>query len=337
MGSDKLLNVAINGFGRIGRLLLRAHITRQDNFKVVAINDLMPIETAAHLLRYDSTHGVFQEISCSADHLIIGPYKIRYINEPSPEKLPWKDYQVHVVAECSGRFNTKALALKHINQGAQRVLISAPCQDADKMVVFGINHQSITPQDTVLSNASCTTNGLAPIVDVLHSTLSIQKGFLTTVHAYTADQRLVDAAHKDLRRSRAAAESMIPTSTGAARAIGKIFPELQGLLDGVSVRVPTPNVSFIDFTAITKTSTSAEDVNKALQEASTNRFAPIMRFCTEPLVSKDFLHASESVIVDSLMTQVLGNTLVKVFGWYDNEWGFSHRMCDMLSYLQSLS
>ena len=330
-------NIAINGFGRIGRLLLRAHLARQDHFNVVAINDLMPIETAIHLLSYDSTHGPYPNVTTDGHHIIIGSQKIRYINEPSPEHLPWKDLKVDIVAECSGQFNTKAKASAHITQGAKRVLISAPCGDADKMVVFGINHKDVTPNDIILSNASCTTNALAPIIDVLHTTLTIQKGFLTTIHAYTADQRLVDAPHKDLRRARAATESMIPTSTGAARAIGKVFPDLQGLLDGVSVRVPTSDVSFIDLSVCTEKPTSAQEVNQALKDASENHLKNLMRFCTQPLVSKDFLQSPESVIVDSLMTQVIEHSLIKVFGWYDNEWGFSHRMCDMLSYLQSLS
>ena len=331
-----MLNVAINGFGRIGRLLFRAHLSHASAFRISAINDLMPIETAAHLLRYDSVHGVLEDVSVDGNHIIVNHTKIPFFNEPDPSKLPWNSLSINVVAECSGRVKKKEDALIHIAQGAERVLISAPCSDADKMVVFGVNHTQITEQDSVLSNASCTTNGLAPIVDVLHKAFGIKKGFLSTVHSYTADQRLVDAAHKDLRRARAASESIIPTSTGAARAIGKIFPDLQGRIDGVSVRVPTADVSFIDLTVNTQKVVALEDVNAALEHASAHTFSSIMRFCKEPLVSKDFTHTCESVIIDSLMTQVIDGDLVKVFGWYDNEWGFSHRMCDMLNYFRDL-
>jgi len=331
-----MLRVAINGFGRIGRLLLRAHLTRpHDRFNIIAINDIMPIETAAHLLQYDSVHGVRDDISYDAHHIIIGRKKIAYISVASPDELPWEKLGVQVVAECSGRFNKKELAYQHVTKGAQRVLLSAPCSDADKMVVFGINHTSISSSDIVISNASCTTNALAPIIAALHQEMGIQSAYLSTVHAYTADQRLIDAHHKDLRRARAAAESIIPTSTGSARAIGVIFPELKGRIDGIAVRVPTADVSFVDLSINIEQTTSVQDINDVLL-AFSKKNPTIMGVCPKPLVSKDFINTAESVVIDSLLTQVVHDHLVKIFGWYDNEWGFSHRMCDMLSYLQSL-
>lgn len=332
-----MIRASINGFGRIGRLVLRAHLERpSDRFDIVAINDLMPIQQAAHLLQYDSVHGFLPNVTHNNEYIIVGRKKIRFLQERNPLNLPWSSLGVDFVAECTGIFNTKEKASVHIHQGASRVLISAPCSDADIMVVYGINHDSITQDHTILSNASCTTNALAPIIQVLQKNMPIKNGFLTTTHAFTADQKLVDAPHKDLRRARAASESIIPTSTGAARSIGVIFPELMGRLDGISVRVPTTNVSFIDLSLNLEKRTTAEDVITLLRQYAQKDLAGIMRISDQPLVSRDFLHAPESVVIDSLMTQVIDHTLLKIFAWYDNEWGFSNRMCDVLSYMQRI-
>ncbi len=331
-----MVRVSINGFGRIGRLVLRAHLERpSDRFEVIAINDLMPIDQAAHLLKYDSVHGSLRDVRHTETHLIVGNKKIQYLQERDPKNLNWTSLGVSIVAECTGIFNSKEKASVHIDQGADYVLISAPAPDADQMIVYGINHTSIDKSHQVFSNASCTTNAIAPIISVLHNALGIESAFMTTIHAFTADQKLVDAPHKDLRRARAASESIIPTSTGAARSIGVIFPDLKGRIDGVSVRIPTADVSFIDLSLNVRTECSAESVNTLLEQASLSDMKSIIRVCQEPLVSKDFVHAPESVVVDGLMTQTVTPHLLKVFAWYDNEWGFSNRMCDVLSYLQS--
>lgn len=352
------LKIAINGFGRIGRMILRAFHERnvfkfqnlqdiQGSIQVVAINDLTPVETNAHLFKYDSVHGTFMgsiELDTNNTQAIhplckgtmdIGYNKMLLLQEASPENIPWAELGVDIVFECSGRFTARDQASKHLIGGAKKVIISAPGDQADFTVVYGVNHEKIKPEHTILSNASCTTNCLAPVVKVLNDTVGIECGHMTTIHAYTGDQRTVDTAHKDLRRARAAAVSMIPTSTGAAKAVGLVLPELAGRLDGVAIRVPTPNVSAIDLTFIASKSTNAKELNEALEIASRNELLGILGFCKEPLVSIDLNHNSNSSTIDSLQTKVIDGRLCRVFAWYDNEWGFSNRMLDVTTYLRN--
>ncbi|MBA4118396.1 MAG: type I glyceraldehyde-3-phosphate dehydrogenase [Candidatus Puniceispirillum sp.] len=322
--------IAINGFGRIGRMVFRALCERKDNdLEVVAINDLTPADTNVHLLKYDSVHGAFgHSVTLEGDILVVDAKRVRMLSEKNPANLPWKDMGVDLVMECSGVFTSKDSASAHLDAGAKRVLISAPATGVDATIVYGVNHNVITKDTVVVSNASCTTNCLAPLAKVLHDTFGIEHGFMTTIHAFTGDQRLVDTGHKDLRRARAATLSMIPTSTGAARSVGLVMPELAGKIDGSSVRVPTANVSFVDFTFVSKTATSVSAVNNALETASQGFLAGILRYEDAPLVSSDFNHDSHSSIVDALETQVVDATFVRVAAWYDNEWGFSQRMLD---------
>ncbi|MCA0369786.1 MAG: type I glyceraldehyde-3-phosphate dehydrogenase [Proteobacteria bacterium] len=322
--------IAINGFGRIGRMVFRALCERKDvDLEVVAINDLTPADTNVHLLKYDSVHGAFgHSVSLDGDTLVVDGKRIRMLSEKNPANLPWKDLGVDLVMECSGVFTSKDSASAHLDAGAKRVLISAPATGVDATIVYGVNHNVITKDTVVVSNASCTTNCLAPLAKVLHDTFGIEHGFMTTIHAFTGDQRLVDTGHKDLRRARAATLSMIPTSTGAARSVGLVMPELAGKIDGSSVRVPTANVSFVDFTFVSKTATSVSAVNNALETAAKGFLAGILRYEDAPLVSSDFNHDGHSSIVDALETQVVDATFVRVAAWYDNEWGFSQRMLD---------
>ncbi len=324
------LRVAINGFGRIGRLVMRAIAEKEGaDLEVIAINDLGPPESNAYLLQYDSVHGTFgQDVSVQAGHLQIGKRQIKVLAEPNPEKLPWKDLAIDIVLECSGRFTSKDAAYKHIQAGAKRVLISAPADGVDLTVVFGVNHDKISAEHTILSNASCTTNCLAPVASVLHKTIGIDRGYMTTIHAYTGDQSLVDTLHKDLRRARAAALSMIPTSTGAAKAVGLVMPELKGKLDGTAIRVPTPNVSMIDFTFDASRETTAEEINEAVISAAKGSLAGILATVKAPLVSIDFNHNPHSSIFDLTQTQVIEKKFCRILAWYDNEWGFSNRMLD---------
>ena len=324
------VRVAINGFGRIGRLVLRAiaESGRRD-IEVVAINDLGPVETNAHLLRYDSVHGRFPgEVKVAGDTIDLGYGPIKVTAERDPAKLPHKALGVDIALECTGIFTSKEKASAHLAAGAKRVLISAPAADADLTVVYGVNHQKLTKDDIVVSNASCTTNCLAPVAKVLNDTIGIDKGFMTTVHSYTNDQPSLDQLHKDLHRARAAAVSMIPTSTGAAKAVGLVLPELAGKLDGTSIRVPTPNVSVIDFKVVTKRPTDKKEVNDAMIRAASQELKGILEIIDAPLVSHDFNHdpASSSFVVDE--TKVIDGTLVRILSWYDNEWGFSNRMAD---------
>jgi len=325
------MRVAINGFGRIGRLVYRAILeSKRNDLEVVAINDLGPASTNAHLLKYDSVHGIYPgDVKATDDTIDAGQGPVKITAERDPAKLPWKTLGVDIALECTGIFTSKAKAGAHLEAGAKRVLISAPADDADLTVVFGVNDDKITKSHTILSNASCTTNCLAPVAHVLNQAVGIERGFMTTVHSYTGDQVTVDTLHKDLRRARASAVSMIPTSTGAARAIGLVLPELKGKLDGSAVRVPTPNVSMIDLTFVAKKQTNVKEVNQAIQKAATQGpLQGILGYTDQPLVSHDFNHDAHSSVFDSLETQVLDGNFVRVLSWYDNEWGFSNRMLD---------
>jgi len=325
------MRVAINGFGRIGRLVYRAILeSKRNDIEVVCINDLGPAATSAHLLKYDSVHGIFPgEVKATENSLDAGQGPVKITAERDPAKLPWKDLGVDVALECTGIFTSKEKAKLHLDAGAKRVLISAPADDADLTVVYGVNNDKLTKEHTIVSNASCTTNCLAPVAHVLNQAVGIERGFMTTVHSYTGDQVTVDTLHKDLRRARASAVSMIPTSTGAARAIGLVLPELKGKLDGSAIRVPTPNVSMIDLTFVSSRKTTVQEVNDAIRKAATSGpLKGILGICDEPLVSHDFNHDARSSIFDSLETQVLDGTFVRVLSWYDNEWGFSNRMID---------
>jgi glyceraldehyde 3-phosphate dehydrogenase len=324
------VKVAINGFGRIGRNVLRAiaEADRRD-IQVIAINDLAPVDTNAHLLRYDSVHGRFPgEVKVIGDSIDCGngPIKVTAIKDPT--QLPWKELDIDIALECTGIFTSKEKAAAHLKAGAKRVLVSAPADGADLTVVYGVNHDKLTADHMVISNASCTTNCLAPVAKVLNDAIGIEKGFMTTVHSYTNDQPSLDQVHKDLYRARAAALSMIPTSTGAAKAVGLVLPELAGKLDGVSIRVPTPNVSVIDFKFVAKRQTSKDEVNAAVKRASEQQLKGVLGYTDAPNVSIDFNHDPRSSIFHMDQTKVMDGTLVRVMSWYDNEWGFSNRMAD---------
>jgi glyceraldehyde 3-phosphate dehydrogenase len=326
------VRVAINGFGRIGRLVFRAameHPSRE--IEIVGVNDLGPVETNAHLLRYDSVHGRYpHEVTTGEDWLDAGRGKVRVTAERDPAKLPWRELNVDVALECTGIFTKREAAAKHLEAGAKRVIVSAPADGVDMTVVKGVNDEELRPEHKVISNASCTTNCLAPVAYVLHSGIGIERGYMTTIHAYTGDQSLQDTLHGDLRRARAANLSLIPTSTGAARAVGLVLPELKGKLDGTAIRVPTPNVSLIDFKFDAKRDTTADEVNALMEDAAkSNRFRGIIGINKEPTVSIDFNHDSHSSTFDVTQTQVLDKSFVRVLSWYDNEWGFSNRMVEV--------
>ena len=325
------VRVAINGFGRIGRLILRAIVeSGRKDIEVVGINDLGPIETNAHLLRHDSVHGRFPHtVTVSGDTMDAGrgPMKVTAIRNPA--ELPWNELNVDIALECTGLFASKEKASAHLQAGAKRVLISAPGDGADLTVVYGVNDDKLTRDDIVVSNASCTTNCLAPVVSVLHDAIGIEHGFMTTIHSYTGDQPTLDTLHKDLYRARAAALNIIPTSTGAAKAIGLVIPDLKGKLDGSSMRVPTPNVSLVDFKFVPKRATSADEVNQVLVDASkSNRLSSVLACTDEKLVSSDLNHDPHSSTVAVDQTKVIDGNFVRVVAWYDNEWGFSNRMAD---------
>jgi glyceraldehyde 3-phosphate dehydrogenase len=325
------VRVGINGFGRIGRNILRAiYESGRKDIEVVGINDLGDVKTNAHLLRYDSVHGRFPgEVKIDGDFIDIGRGKIRVSAERDPSKLPWKELNVDIAMECTGIFASKDKASAHLTAGAKRVLVSAPADKADLTVVYGVNHHKLAKEHTVVSNGSCTTNCLAPVAKVLNDTVGIEVGYMTTVHAYTGDQPTLDTMHKDLHRARAAALSIIPTSTGAAKALGLVIPELVGKLDGTAVRVPTPNVSMIDLVFTAKRDTSVDEINAAMQKASeSNELKGILMVNREPLVSSDFNHNPASSTFDLGQTQIVGKRMVRVLSWYDNEWGFSNRMSD---------
>ena len=324
------VKVAINGFGRIGRNILRSIIeNKNDNIKVVGINDLGPIETNAHLLKYDSVHGILnKDVIINGSDLNVGTGPIKVTSERNPENLPWKELDVDVVLECTGIFTSKEKAQQHMTAGAKKVLISAPASGVDLTVVYGVNHKKISSEHQILSNASCTTNCLAPLAYVLNKSIGIENGFMTTIHSYTGDQPTLDTMHSDLYRARAAAANMIPTSTGAAKAVGLVLPELDGKLDGVAIRVPTQNVSVVDFKFNSKKETSIEEINEAIKIASENELKNILSFNDKKLVSSDFNHNPSSSIFHSDQTKVMNKKFVRILSWYDNEWGFSNRMCD---------
>ena len=324
------LKVGINGFGRIGRLTLRSIMEHgRKDIEVVAINDLGPVETNAHLLQYDSIHGRFpHEVKTTADTIDAGAGPMKVFAERDPAALPWGDLGVDIVFECTGIFADKEKASAHLAGGAKRVLVSAPAKNADKTIVYGVNHETLTGADTVVSNASCTTNCLAPMAKALHDAVGIERGYMTTIHAYTGDQPTLDTMHKDLYRARAAASSMIPTSTGAAKAVGLVLPELAGKLDGSSIRVPTPNVSVVDLVFTPKKDTTVEEVNGAIKAAADGPMKGVLAYTDAPLVSADFNHDAHSSTFALAQTQILEGKLVRVLSWYDNEWGFSTRMSD---------
>lgn len=326
--------VGINGFGRIGRAVLRAGINNPD-IEFVAINDVTNAKTLAHLLKYDSVHGILpQEISSTDNSIIISGKEIKIIAERDPAQLPWKELNVEIVVESTGLFTDKEKASKHLQAGAKKVIISAPAKGEDITIVLGVNEDRYNPNEHhIISNASCTTNCLAPIVKVLLDNFGVKRGLMTTIHSYTNDQRILDLPHNDLRRARAAALSMIPTSTGAAKAIGLVLPELKGKLHGLSIRVPTPNVSLVDLVAELDKKTTVQEVNSALKTASAGSLSKYLEYCEEPLVSRDFNGNSKSAIVDADSTVVIEDNLVKVLAWYDNEWGYSNRVIDLILYI----
>jgi glyceraldehyde 3-phosphate dehydrogenase len=324
------IRVAINGFGRIGRLTLRAIAEAgRSDIEVVAVNDLAPVETNAHLLRFDSVHGRFPgEVKVEGDSISLGNGKIKVTAIKDPTQLPWKELGIDVAMECTGIFTAKEKAKTHLQAGAKGVLVSAPSDGADLTVVYGVNHDKLTKAHKVVSNASCTTNCLAPVAKVLNDAIGIEKGFMTTIHAYTNDQPSLDQVHKDLYRARAAALNMIPTSTGAAKAVGLVLPELAGKLDGVAIRVPTPNVSVVDFKFVAKRATTKDEINGAIKRAADQQLKGILGYTDEPNVSMDFNHDPHSSVFHMDQTKVMDGTLVRVMSWYDNEWGFSNRMAD---------
>lgn len=324
------IRVAINGFGRIGRLALRGiYESGRDDVKVVAINDLGDVKMNAYLLKRDSVHGKFPfDVNVDGNNIVIGDDKIAVSAERNPADLPWGDLDVDVVYECTGFFCDKDKASAHLDAGAKKVLISAPASGVSKTIVFGVNHETLEAGDKVISNASCTTNCLAPVAQVLNETVGIEKGIMTTVHAYTGDQRVLDTLHTDPLRARACGLSMIPTSTGAARAVGLVLPELSGKLDGTSIRVPTPNVSLVDLTFVAKKDTSADEINAAIKAAANGRLKGVLAYIDEPVVSIDLNHDAHSSSFDSAQTSVMDGNLVRILTWYDNEWGFANRMSD---------
>jgi glyceraldehyde 3-phosphate dehydrogenase len=325
------VRVAINGFGRIGRNIVRAiYESGRKDIDVVAVNDLGPVETNAHLLRYDSVHGRFpHDVKVDGDTINIGSDKFRVTAIKDPSQLPWKELGIDIALECTGIFTSKEKASAHLTAGAKRVIVSAPADGADITIVYGINHDQLSKDHVVISNGSCTTNCLAPMAQVVHELVGLEKGMMTTIHSYTGDQPTLDTMHKDLYRARAAALSQIPTSTGAAKAIGLVLPELKGKLDGISIRVPTPNVSLVDLKFIAKRATTVQEVNDALIAASDGRLKGVMTYTNHPLVSSDLNHDPHSATILLDQTKVMDGNFVNILGWYDNEWGFSNRMADV--------
>jgi len=328
------VTVGINGFGRIGRMVFRAAYAR-DDIEFLALNDLTDPNTLAHLLKYDSVHGILKaEVKAQEDAIIVNGKKIRVISEKDPGKLPWKDLDVDIVLECTGLFRDRSQASKHLDAGAKKVIISSPATDPDITLVMGVNHKHYDSKNHhIISNASCTTNSLAPLCKVLLDRFGIEKGLMTTIHSYTTDQRLLDFPHKDLRRARAAAVSMIPTTTGAAKAVSLVIPELAGKMNGMALRVPTPNVSLTDLVVQLSRPASAQDVNEAFEEASKGSMKGIIEYSNEPLVSSDFNGITASTVVDALSTMSIGDDMVKVLGWYDNEFGYANRLVDLAVYV----
>ncbi len=331
------IKIGINGFGRIGRLVFKAAFQDED-IEFVAINDLTDAKTLAHLLKYDSTHGKFPaDVYAEGDYLVAGHRKMKVMAIKDPAQLPWKDMGVEYVIESTGVFRTRDLVAKHLEAGAKKVLLTVPAKgEIDNTIVLGVNDDQLRPEDQIVSNASCTTNCLGPIVRVLHDVFGMKRGLMTTVHAYTNDQRILDFPHKDLRRARSAADNIIPTTTGAAIAIGKVIPELNGKLNGMSMRVPVPDGALVDLVAELKRDVTAEEVNAAMKEASEGRLKGILDYTDEPIVSKDIIGNPHSSIFDSLETMVIDGNFVKVISWYDNEWGYSNRCVDLLKKMASM-
>ena len=330
------IRVGINGMGRIGRMVLRS--IYENNFKDIEIkhiNNRSNSETCSNLIKYDSVHGKFNaDIKFDDKHLIINDKKITFSQHSNLEEIKWADLGVDIVFECTGKFNSKEKLEAHIKNGAKKVVVSAPCKNADKSIVYGVNENVLTAEDKIISAASCTTNCLAPVAHVINQNFEIEKGFMTTIHAFTSDQRILDNSHKDPRRARSASQSIVPTSTGASKAIGEIIPSLKGKLEGVAMRVPTPNVSLVELVFSTKKELSIEAINAAFEKASKNELKGVLEITKEKLVSIDFNHNQASSIVDSSLTNVVGKNMGKISSWYDNEWGFSNRMCDIAVFLQ---
>ena len=333
------INVGINGMGRIGRMVIRAIIeSKNENIKIKHINNRSNSEASYGLIKYDSVHGKFNaDLDFDENHLIINKDKITFTQESKIEDIKWKKFDVDYVFECTGKFNSKEKLMAHINNGAKKVIVSAPCKNADKTIVFGVNEDVLTKKDQIISAASCTTNCLAPVANVLHKSFEIEKGFMTTIHAFTSDQRILDNSHKDPRRARSASQSIVPTSTGASKAIGEIIPSLKGKLEGVAMRVPTPNVSLVELVFCTKKEIDKDKINEAFKEVSNNQFKKVIEITSEKLVSIDFNHNSASAILDCSLTSVVGKNMGKISAWYDNEWGFSNRMCDIAEHVHKIS
>ena len=333
------IKIGINGMGRIGRLVLRSIIEKNNkNFEIKHINNRTRLEVVSSLIKYDSIHGPLNvKINNSKNRLTINKKKISYSQETNIENIKWNKYGVDIVFECTGKFNSKDKVLNHIKNGAKKVIVSAPCKNADKTIVFGVNEKKITKNDKVISAASCTTNCLAPVADVLNKNFGIKNGFMTTIHAFTSDQRILDNSHKDPRRARSASQSIIPTTTGASKALAEIIPSLKGKIGGIAIRVPTPNVSLIELVFNTNKKLSEKLINNAFKKASKKQLKGILEITDEKLVSVDFNHNSSSAIVDSSLTSVVSDKMGKISAWYDNEWGFSNRMCDLAKYLQKIS
>ena len=331
--------IGINGLGRIGRMVLRSIFEeKHKGLKINHINNRADIRTAFDLIKRDSVHGKFSaKISIEKNKLVINGNKITYSQENNLSNILWKKYNVDIVLECTGKFNSKDKLISHIKNGAKKVIVSAPCKKADKTIVYGVNHTNISKKDKIISAASCTTNCLAPVVYVLNNNFGIEKGFMTTIHSYTTDQRMLDNSHKDPRRARSAGQSIVPTSTGASKAIGEIIPSLKGKLEGVAMRVPTPNVSLVELVFQTKKDLSIEKINSSFNKFSKNNKNKVLKITKEKLVSVDFNHDSASSIIDTKLTNVVGKNMGKISAWYDNEWGFSNRMCDIAEYLRKIS
>ena len=332
------LKIGINGLGRIGRMIVRSIIeSKKKNIEIKHINNRSNTETSCSLIKYDSIHGKFKaDVSFDDSHLIINKKKITYSRFSKIEEINWKKLDVDYVFECTGKFNSKEKLISHIKNGAKKVIVSAPCRDADKTIVFGVNENSIKNEDKIISAASCTTNSLAPVAYVINNNFGIEKGFMTTIHAFTSDQRILDNSHKDPRRARSASQSIVPTSTGASKSIGEIIPSLKGKIEGVAMRVPTPNVSLIEFIFCTKKELSVKLINNAFQEFIDKQSKSVLNLTYEKLVSIDFNHNPASSIVDASLTNIVGKNMGKISAWYDNEWGFSNRMCDIAEYVSKI-
>ena len=332
------IKVGINGMGRIGRMILRSIIENNNNIEIKHINNRSSSEACSNLLKYDSIHGKFNaEVDFDSNHLVINKNKISFSQETDLDNINWKKFDVDYVFECTGKFNSKDKLLPHLKNGAKKVIVSAPCKNADKTIVFGVNEADLKKEDDIISAASCTTNCLAPVAHVLNKNFEIEKAFMTTIHAFTSDQRILDNSHKDPRRARSASQSIVPTSTGASKAIGEIIPSLKGKLEGIAMRVPTPNVSLVELVFCTKKDLSIEKINSAFLDFCKKQKIKILEISQEKLVSIDFNHNPASSIVDTTLTNVVGKNMGKISAWYDNEWGFSNRMCDIAEHLHKIS